>query len=155
MAVPPRTGTTPRARVRAEDATSIAQTRVPSPAYPGVDIVVGVEHVQVRGAVTELSILLSLEGDVPEDVPHLYELLDDETWDVTLVDRADLLQYVELTRVHGVIEWEGEGEQIGTELTSVHRFVITFPRLLADDGPVDVVLDPGLPPILDVPVTRE
>ncbi|MCC2321647.1 OmpA family protein [Cellulomonas xiejunii] len=152
--VPPRTDVEPRVRVPAEQADSVAQTRVPSPAYPGVDIVVDVEGVEVRGAVTELSLLLSLDGDVPQDAPHLYDALDGRSWDMTLVDRAALLQYPELKR-HGQIDWLGEGRVVGTRLTSVHRFVLTFPRLLSDEGPVDVVLDAALPPVADVPVTRE
>ena len=153
--VPARVGTTPRARVLATDAEAVATTRFPSPALPGVEVVVGVEHVAVRGATTELSLLLSLEGDVPQDAPDLYDVLDDESWDVTLVDRAGLLQYADLSHTYDVVEWAGEGRQIGTHLTGTHRYVVTFPRLLSDDGPVDVVLDPGLPPVTDVPVDRE
>ena len=156
LSVPPRTGTTPAVRLHPTDVDPVAQVRVPSPAFPGVDVVVGVEEVVVRGAITEVSLLLSLEGDLPApgDRPHLYDALDGRGLDVTLVDRAALLQYAELTRVHGVIHWVGEGEQIGVDLESVHRYVVTFPRLLSDEGPVDVVLDPELPVLADVPVTR-
>ncbi|WP_307861482.1 OmpA family protein [Cellulomonas wangleii] len=153
---PPRTGTAPAVRGPAAEADAVAQTRLPAPGYPGIDLVVGVEDVRVRGAVTELSLLVELDGpDVGAvDRPSLFGALDQTSWDVTLVDRAGLLQYPAL-RVWGVIEWHGEGDVVSSDISSVQRFVITFPRLLSDEGPVDVVLDPALPAIADVPVTRE
>ncbi|SFK27973.1 OmpA family protein [Cellulomonas sp. KH9] len=154
---PSRTGTTPAVRGPAAEATAVAQTRVPAPGYPGLDLVVGVEDVRVRGAVTELSLLVELAGPgvAAIDRPGLFGALDQTSWDVTLVDRAGLLQYPALTLVWGVIEWEGEGDVVSSDISSVHRFVVTFPRLLAEEGTVDVVLDPALPVIADVPVTRE
>lgn len=152
--VPPRTGTTPRVRPAVGDADVVGETRVPAPGYPGAEVVVKVEGIEVRGAATLLAMVVELDGKVPADPRGLFTALGSRSWRVALVDRENLLQYTELKYL-GQIEWVDEGDVVSTYLTEPRRFVLAFPRLLDDLEVVDVVLDPEHPAVVDVPVTYE
>lgn len=153
---PPRTGTTPQALPLPGDVVSTHDVRFPAVDPRGTEVVVGVEEVVVRGAVTHVSLLVRLEGDLPDDpddIPWLYEAIGDEVaWDPALIDREGLLRYGELRVQRLAYEWAGEGGPIGTELVVPRRFTISFPRLLGDPGTVDIALGSGLPTITGVDV---
>lgn len=158
---PPRTGTTPHALPLPADVGTTHEVRIPADEPAGAEIVVGVEELVVRGAVTQLSLVVHLDG-VPDDVDDVPWLLDalggvstERDWDPVLVDREGMLRYGAVRVSQHIDEWEGEGDLIGTKLGRERRFTLTYPRLLGGARVVDVPLGSTLPTLVDVPVEVE
>ncbi|MCC2334805.1 OmpA family protein [Cellulomonas wangsupingiae] len=160
---PPRPPTSPHVLPLPADAVTGQETRFPAVTVAGADVVVGVEELVVRGAVTQLSLIVRLEGAerLVQDLPDLHETLDAGSrgtgvaWNPVLVDRAGLLRYGEVRAERLGDAWAGEGHQVGTPLTAPRRFTITYPRLLGEPSAVDVVLGEGLPVLTGVDVEVE
>ncbi|WP_307860933.1 OmpA family protein [Cellulomonas wangleii] len=162
-AAPPRPATSPHVLPLPTDAVTSDEVRFPAVTVAGAEVVVGVEELVVRGAVTQLSLIVRLEGAERhvEDMPDLHEALDEGSrsrgvaWDPVLVDREGLLRYGEVRVRRLADQWAGEGQQVGTRLSAPRRFTITYPRLVGDPSEVDVLLGDGLPVITGVDVEVE